>query len=217
MLSNLATIATRDLYDWVAYWASLLLVAVGMGGIWVATLTLRKIERQTKAGEDGAAAALLNAESLINAERGRLIISFERPGKQAVAINVKNAGRTVVKATHVFATSVMLASNVDLPEVPIYVTQPDVVTEVADWINPTGERSLGLDGNTLWADLTNDGLRRSTRDRQHSLWVYGVIRYEDGITDKSRELRFCFAFWEEKEFEPIAIRVGGPSAYHTES
>jgi hypothetical protein len=48
----------KDKYDWIAYAANLLLMIVGIGGIFVAIKTLKKIERQTKATEDSAAAAL---------------------------------------------------------------------------------------------------------------------------------------------------------------
>ena len=53
----------KDVYDWIAYVANLLLVAVGMAGIVVAACTLVKIERQTEATENAAIATQASAEA----------------------------------------------------------------------------------------------------------------------------------------------------------
>ena len=44
-------LAEKDLYDWITWAANLTLVLVGIGGIIVAVVTLRKIEKQTEALE----------------------------------------------------------------------------------------------------------------------------------------------------------------------
>jgi hypothetical protein len=55
-------------------WPNWVLAFVGIGGIFVAVKTLRKIERQTKATEDAAVAANRNIEIIVSKERARIRI-----------------------------------------------------------------------------------------------------------------------------------------------
>lgn len=71
------------MWDKAAVIANFLLVAVGIAGVVVAIKTLRKIERQTKAGEeaaksgrDSAEASLKQANALIDAERAWVVESI---------------------------------------------------------------------------------------------------------------------------------------------
>jgi hypothetical protein len=88
-------------YEWVSWGANIALVLVGAGGIWVAVCTLKKIERQTKAGEDAAKAALAQANHTIAAERAWLVVEAAMGDFRPIAgINmtfrwsIRNGGKT---------------------------------------------------------------------------------------------------------------------------
>ncbi len=63
--------AGRDLYDWITWAANPSFVLVGVGGIIVAAMTLRKIERQTRATED---AVRISQATLVSTFRPKLIV-----------------------------------------------------------------------------------------------------------------------------------------------
>lgn len=58
--------------EWIAFFANLALVIVGILGVGAAYLTLRKIERQTYAAEESTRIAKSNMDALINKERARI-------------------------------------------------------------------------------------------------------------------------------------------------
>ena len=66
---RIVTAPGKDGYDMAAFWATIALVFVGFLGIGVGIGTLWILKRQTKAAENAANAALLNAQALIKAER----------------------------------------------------------------------------------------------------------------------------------------------------
>jgi hypothetical protein len=73
--------ATWRWREWILFGANLALAVVGIAGIIAAYITLLKLERQTKAGEDAAKAAKdnaeaarLNAQAVINAERAWITV-----------------------------------------------------------------------------------------------------------------------------------------------
>ena len=91
-------IQSRDAYDCLVFACNVALVLVGIGGIKLALNTLKNIERQTKAGEVAAKAALLNAQILANAERPWLLVSSEHISRTVTSgIYAKNRGRTPCK------------------------------------------------------------------------------------------------------------------------
>ncbi len=93
----------KDRYDKAAFWINVVLAVIGICGIVAAVLTIRKLERQTKATEDSAKAALLNAQALITSERPWLLISIESYGvsledetplSPVYIVKARNQGRT---------------------------------------------------------------------------------------------------------------------------
>lgn len=115
----------KDNYDLWSFWIGAALAVVGFAGIGVGlrTLCLIKVqaremrrqnknivkqtavlERQTKATEDAASAALLNAQSLVNIERPWLFMELEHQktfdengDEQWFLISVRNKGRTAAE------------------------------------------------------------------------------------------------------------------------
>lgn len=75
---------------------TVLLVFVGIGGVWAALKTLKSIDRQTVATKEAAKAALLNAQAVINSERawihGEILQSWI--GSNRWTLQVKNHGKT---------------------------------------------------------------------------------------------------------------------------
>jgi hypothetical protein len=82
--SAVAVSAERDVYDWITWAADPLLAAVGIGGIYVAIVTLGKIERQTKATED---AVKISQAALVSTFRPKLIIRSLRIYPDAATVD----------------------------------------------------------------------------------------------------------------------------------
>lgn len=117
-----------DVYDWLVFGCSVVLALIGIGGVIVAVVTLRKIERQTKATEDAATAARLNAQSLITSERPWLVGHFTQNGSvefwestpMKFLCEIKNEGKTPAILIDAAARAVFNTDGVPLPDEPDY-------------------------------------------------------------------------------------------------
>ncbi len=118
---KVVSLPPRDPFDWITWTANLLLVAVGIGGIIVACLTLRKIERQTKAGENAAQAAFLSAQAVVNSERAWLDIECTHvcleKSPTLYRILVNNHGKSPAFVTKLVVGRAYWADKIDdIPE-----------------------------------------------------------------------------------------------------
>jgi hypothetical protein len=164
--------AWHDKWLWVA---NLVLAVVGVGGIIVAILTLFKIERQTKAGETAAKAALLSAQAVINAERPWLLVVIESVKGPMGGFNifVKNKGRTpaMIVASHIGCVRVEDISH--LPTEAPY----GVGSMVQDLIVVPDERPL-----IRWFDGKH--IKQMLGDVRLAYWegrtfIFGKVIYRD--------------------------------------
>jgi hypothetical protein len=78
-ISNSAPMSEWTWHDKVAWFFELVLTAFLIWGVIVARTTLKNIERQTKAIEDGTRIARENVEILISKERAKVILTEELP------------------------------------------------------------------------------------------------------------------------------------------
>jgi hypothetical protein len=168
-------------YEKVAWVANLLLVVVGIGGVIIGVVTLIKIERQTKAGEDAAEAALLSARALINSERPWILITIEpfKGNQDVFAITAKNCGRTPARLLS-YSTPLysLIPSGSALPKEPQY---GNLIALIDALILLTGEtREFEI--------VSEDAIKEVCEDEEtygrvwmgtDSLYVFGKIYYQD--------------------------------------
>jgi hypothetical protein len=174
------------------------LFIVGVVGAFLALGTLKNIERQTKAGEIAANAALLNAQAVINAERPWLLITIKpRMGPMGgFTVHARNKGRTpaMITAAHIGFISVKKVS--DLPDIPPYGTGRLVQDRII--IPGSAARIIWFDGGTVSRSL-GENYPRFTWEGE--IYVFGTILYRD-LADPSltsiHETR-----WIGRYFSPV--------------
>ena len=205
----------KDAYDKASVWVNVCLGVIGIGGIVVAIFTLKKVERQTKATEDSAKASFLNVQALVNAERARIGFDVREMGR-SFGIDGKNVGKTAAKITYAHGFSMILSANETLPLTPCYVGQPD---DDSEWIGPdvTFDLLTGTDRYGFIADLSDTDLCFNIRDKKSVLWVFGCIRYFDGVSEETRDKRFCFATSVSGNPLETYLFSAGPEAYRKDT
>jgi hypothetical protein len=208
---------TSDGFDWATL-ANYLLVIVGIGGISVAWATLRKIERQTKAAEDSASAALLGVQAVMITERARMAVTASPLGNYSLEFNATNIGRSSAKVIRDRNYSVFF-DGAELPnQKPVYLNEEPINEQYSEWVAPGGAFQLlrykedGTAAPNLIADLSADATRNNLRYHGCSMWVYGQILYYDGLSPERRELRFCYQILVDSSGN-TRYKTGGPPEY----
>jgi len=185
---------SRDVYDWLVFGCSLVLAGVGIWGVIVAVRTLKKIERQTKATEKAAEAALKQAEHLIAAERPFLMI--EATGFEFVEIQAWNRGRSPA-------------------QIIFYNNFPNITTPLIseDW-NPDRKYGYGYDidgmeiiniqwlapgGSMVIGSYELNALKEGDPQRWEEVralkrWMYlwSAVKYRGLSGDRIYESRYCY-------------------------
>jgi hypothetical protein len=200
-----------ELFTWpegITTWA---IIGTGFVIAWQSNET-RKAARAT---EDGAKASLLSAQALVNAERARMGFDVKEMGR-SFHIDGKNVGKTAALITYAHGFSVELPTQEKLPPVPSYVNDSD---DSSEWIGPEGIFDLltGPDRYGFIADLSDTKLCERIRDKKSVLWVFGCIRYFDGVSTEKREKRFCFATSVEGDPLETYLFTAGPEEYRRET
>jgi hypothetical protein len=199
------------------------LLIVGLAGIFVAVCTLIKLERQTKATEVAAEAALHQANYLVASERPWIAVNIlpdeETAGKFILWANIK--GRTPAWIVSGSATHKFRSNPDDLKVPPGYSECPIRIPLETPFLE--GERfEIYPDGINIDAVLKNQKL---TRDGYKDgfgefLCFYGRIVYRDAFTDPKNpvyhETRWCFLYRIDKDGTEI-FSPAGPWEYRTHS
>jgi hypothetical protein len=205
--------------------ANIRLFIVGIFGTRVALRTLKNIERQTKTGEDaanaakdGAKAALLNAQAVINAERPWLLVIIESVNGPMGGFNifVKNKGRTpaMIAAMHIGCVRVKNISH--LPKEPPY----GLGSMVEDLIVMTDEKPLiRWIGDGAMSQMLKEDAHIPAWEGQ--TFIFGRVIYRDladPTPDRIHETRWISLHQgptEEEDIDPIfqIEGIGAPEEY----
>ena len=193
----------KDAWDKAGIFCEFLLAAVGIAVVVAGGLVVIRMDRQTRATENAAKAALAQAESVAVSERAWLIIAPAREEQdwsrdRSFHWVIRNVGRTPARLMESQAKCQLMDSGLPLAEVPDYggaVYLHDRMLAPGDSIRLT----------TIWGVETKNGYE-AVGDvdvaRGFSLAAYGSVTYLD-IFDKERESRFC----EEYVFDGLGERV----------
>jgi hypothetical protein len=228
----------------VPNWA--LVLVAGIAG-WLAYMTLRAIKKQAEimerqaidaqvagveatkiavataqAAQKSADAALLNAQSVINAERGRLLFEVEKTldgqfrGVAIFKIYAVKYGPAPVEILGFAPPSEAVAQFPNaLPIPPQYETEmlPSMRFLARDgrlYVGDFSPSMPGFHGGDV-IKLTESGVPL----RAQSRIAYGEIRYMDGVSDEVRHSRYCLRF-ERFPFSNIggSLVPAGPREYN---
>jgi hypothetical protein len=198
---------------------NVVLSIIGIAGVIVALCTLRKLERQTKANEDAAKAALLQSQHLASSERGWLFVDkgkgmFDeaiqepyllpvghpdvRPNQERIShciFFIRNAGKTPAKITGLKVELQIGDSPSDPPDAMAFeiggeTFNPYFIPQEA--VYPYEARLKT--GFATWKEF------QAVEDHIGFLWLCGVVRYEDifaGCQSAPHEMTFCY-MWETR-------------------
>jgi hypothetical protein len=180
---------------------------------WAILLTLWAVAWQSNETKKTAEAALLNAQAIINAERSRIFVK-QRTTQDAQLLSfdfeITNHGRSACALCYYFAARKTLYDGQELPPEPLYGDVREYGRRKNEWILPNVEKPFILP-NLEELILTQESEGKEFTDIKEGkakLWIYGVVRYEDGIAPSGHETRFCY-YWAGK----FGLIAGGPDAY----
>ncbi|MDR3750928.1 MAG: hypothetical protein P4K94_05520 [Terracidiphilus sp.] len=211
----------RDRITWAA---NLVLVLLGYAGIMLAVSTLRKIERQTRYAEtaaDAAAAsaqaALLHAQSIVNAERPWLLIVVE-PSlniENSFAAVVMNRGRTPAQIDAIANHITIAADEAHLPATPQYRDEEPGAPRVPIILLPGESASLKTFSRENVRGLCGSEEQfKRIENWEEKIFIYGRIVYKDLIApagQQTHETAWCC--WYIHGRQKSGLVVAGPPAY----
>ncbi|MGB8535583.1 MAG: hypothetical protein WCD57_04150, partial [Acidobacteriaceae bacterium] len=195
---------------------SLGLVAVGIGGIVVAVLTLKTIQRQTAATEKAAEASLEQANHLVASERAYVLIetgeitdefSSDESAVGAMDLRpvIRNFGKTPARIVGFSINRSDISRRDQLPPEPTYRESP--IVEIS--LPP----ELAIQPMNIQISLRDFA---EPRRGNTTLYIYGFVDYLD-FAEQKRRSRFCFIYYIPRG--PSAMKRGFhmaaevPSAY----
>jgi hypothetical protein len=216
---------SRDVYDWLVFGCSLALVIVGAWGVRVAVVTLRKIERQTKATEDAATAALMQADHIITSERAWIAIKSTMDGYVPNATDtfeykwvIRNTGNTPARIMET-QCRYDLVRAIDLTSLPPEPQYPASIV-LNGFLLPPGDSAdyltyLVSSNTSEVVTRLEEGELNTIRSGIYNLRVFGYVKYLDAF-EKERESRFCeYYVWPSDRRGYIGFRplLGIPADY----
>jgi len=192
-------------HEKVAWFANLILAGVGIFGVFAAICTLKWIRhqslsarigakaalRQAKSAEgaaiaakDGAKAAFLNAQAVINVERPWLLESISRSkySDRIWSVSIRNAGNTPAKIVDGYWCLSKMSGDFKLP---IDHDRYLLLLQSTVMVKEDSFKVEGPDMRVLHSDARG-GFRESPSDREFKfLYFHGNVEYWDMFTDRS--------------------------------
>jgi hypothetical protein len=210
--------------EWIMSILTFFYVALTGVYVWYSRKTLTELQRQIgliekqdiatnrqlEISEKSANAALLSAQSLIRAERSWMLITNQSKAFDPFNLDLKatNHGNCPAEIIWVFQKEAILDPNESLPAEPFY-GRPDIIFGHRQWL-PHGKSITINDCNVaeIAAD-SDDGIWEQLRSGRKQLWVYGIVRYRDGLSPELHESRFCY-----KIHRQVGPMIAGPHSYN---
>jgi hypothetical protein len=205
---SIQRIPDKDKYDWLAYWAGVALSLVGVGGVWIAVVTVRAVKRQV--------------DTFISKERGRLTVDVEafipEDPKQKWYANliISNHG-----STNVFIGPALCLSCINVPQwdmkdavLQLQIDLPKVIPPNIGGIKFAAPIQIGNKLSGTYDFKTIDEIGNGTK----GVFVVGLIEYWD-VFDERWSLKFTRKWggslhnssWVFTKWKDYGRKHGGPA------
>lgn len=186
--------------------ASIGLLLAGIAGIRVALRTLKAVEQQ-------ANSAKAATDAFVESERSRIFIRRELL-KDAELLSFEffavNLGRSPAALTYYFVALKVLYGDESLADEPTYGETGEYGLSGNEWILPNADKPyhFATPEETI---ITKDSDPQQWEAIIHGrgrVWVYGLLRYRDGLSPREYQTGFCYRWIGGK-----ALMPSGPDAY----
>lgn len=158
-------------------------------------------------GRKAAQAAKLSAEAVIAGERAWLLMKDiggpSNPQKEYYACPIwfKNFGKTPARLV---AVKIVLHVMID-GQIPSDMPNPGVIVPAM----------IPQDTDMPYLARSNISTAFDIQDRRYSLWLCGVVRYEDIFRQKPvHETRFCYIYEDRSDGAGVSWHMAGPPEYN---
>ncbi|ADW68639.1 hypothetical protein [Granulicella tundricola] len=174
---------------------------IGVIGLFV---TMVAIAEQSYFTRVSAEAALLNVQSVINAERAILLFKAEMDESgEMLTLKIVNYGRVPARKIEISKPIYATMRLADLTAMP-----PDYGNDlegIQEWLAPN-EAWIVAKIAPKWTRMERfyDATKKNLQMTDVDHITYGQVTYFDGISPKRRHSRYCIAM-DDDPYEPISV------------
>jgi hypothetical protein len=212
-------------HEQIAWAAGLILTMLGYAGIWLAISTLKKIERHTAVAETSAQAALataqaalLQTQSIRQAERPWLLISVEPSiaKENSFSVIATNRGRSPLSVVTAADQIQFAIDEANLPAAPAFKT-PEGAPPLAPIILLQGESApiKSFSRDEVKALCASDEQFKRLEDWEEKLFICGKVVYRDLVAaseEQTHETGWCC--WYIHGRQRSGMVMAAPPAYN---
>lgn len=177
-----------------------------VAAIWAVIYTRQAARAAAKAAE----AAKDSAKAFIDSERAWVLVEHDANGQNtsnSIIFTAVNYGHSPAEILWFIGKSSELKPDKELPRIPNY-SEPDLSFVHRHWV-PQGKPMLE---KVYVADLAYTQNLKVLEDiqlRRQKLWIYGIVRYKDTVSDSVHETRFCYSL---ANLSPPRLIMDGPNS-----
>ncbi|MGH9605315.1 MAG: hypothetical protein ACRD3N_06385 [Terracidiphilus sp.] len=221
-----ATAPIWPMHERIAWAAGLVLVVLAYVGIMLALSTLRKIERAMRNGEkvaaaaaDSAQAALLYAQSLVEAERPWILVSADpaRTVENGFAIVARNQGRTPARIVAIDNQTAFAADEARLPDPPHYDEEKAGASFAPVILLPGESTEIKTFSRGEVKELcqSEDRLKK-VESWDEKIFFYGKVTYRDLIAPRDEQIHeTAWCCWYIHGRQRSGMVAAGPREYNS--
>jgi hypothetical protein len=112
---------------------------------------------------------------------------------------ITNHGRSAAALTYYFADRMPIYGGQELPPEPVYGDSEESIGQKSTWVLPDAKEQFQLPSLEQLILTKSEDTQEfiDVTEGRAKLWVYGLIRYADGVSPREHETRFCY-YWAGK-------------------
>jgi hypothetical protein len=214
-----------SLHDKILWAALLVLVILAYVAIMLALSTLKKIERQSRAGEEAATAAaqsahaaLMHAEAIVKSERPWILIAVEAsPGvANGFTVTASNRGRTPARIVAMPHRIEFAEDESRLPEVPQYQQATTDAPFVPIILLP-GEfaQITAFCRDDVKELCASEEQFARVENWEEKIFLYGRVTYRDLLSPQDEQThQSAWCFWYIHGHQNSGMVPAGPPNYN---
>jgi hypothetical protein len=211
-------------HDRILWAACVVLAAEGLYAIWLVLAALKKIERQVVCAENAAAAAavsaesaLLNVQTMVDAERPWLVVTVEPSPRieNSFTVMATNRGRTPASIVATAEKIKIVVDETNLPTTPEYgepgaprapiILLPGESTPIKSFSREEGKGICE----------TEETFKR-VANWEEKAFIYGKIVYRDLISPRDKQLHeTAWCCWYIHGRNKSGLVIAGPPDYNS--